>query len=113
MSRHYEVMLPDGVRYGVDVDKFRKSTTKYLEDRLDGLVTIKMRCYRDGRWDINVRTFWFPNTLQYNKRWRVYWTSPDIKQILDEIIGDYCDWTLEVDESVNRLTARWEESKND
>lgn len=113
MSRKYQVLLPDGVTRGVDVDEFRKATTKYLTERLDGLVIVKMRCYKDGRWDITIRSMWFPNTVGYNKKYRTSWLRPDIREIMDDIIADYYDWVIATDKSVDRLIQRMEASNED
>ena len=101
-ERKYTVYFNDGSKISVDIDEFREKTKKYLVDRLDGLVTVNMRCYRDGRWDVTIKNFWFPNAPLYSKRWRTSWLRPDIKEILDDMIGDYYEWIDLVDESVNR-----------
>lgn len=108
-KREYVAYLPDATTISVDIDWFRKKTKKYLTDRLDGLVTVNMRCYKDGRWDVTIKNFWFPNTPLYRKRWRTSWLRPDIKEILDDMIADYYEWIDSLDESVNRLTKEYQD----
>lgn len=82
----------------IDVDEFKNHVKDYLLDRLpeDGLYKIvDQRCYRDGRWELTLRTQFFPTLPMYRKKFKLKWTDWDTKDSLDYIIQDYTEWVNE------------------
>lgn len=89
----YELTYPNGEHRGIEVENFKEATEKYLRERLDTkLIKIEQRCYRDGRWTVDLRTFWFPNQPYYHKKYKLAWDFYDIRSNLDFIIEEFNLW---------------------
>lgn len=88
----YTIEHPDGSYRGVEVEEFKEKTETYIRERTDlnrYFLRIDQRLYRDGRWLLRIHTPWYPNIMQFNKRYKFRWDYYDIKELLDKVIEDY------------------------
>lgn len=94
-ERVYAITREDGVNLSINVDKFKKSVENALRNWInyDGLYFIRQRVYRDGRWELEIRTSWYPNSPYYNHKHKLRWdTDEDVEDILGKVIAHFAKW---------------------
>lgn len=95
MERKYTVKN-NGITHSILVDKFKNKTNKFLKNNGLEDLTIRQRCYRDGRWEITVQTPYYPNIQLYYKKYKFMWTD-DIEERLAEVLADYYSYKNRID----------------
>ena len=101
-QRIYKVIREDGKYASIEVDAFKKAVENALRNwiKYDHPYRIEQRCYKDGRWELRIRTCYYPNTPQYSHTHKLRWdTDEDIEDILgnrskvnlsEEIFSRFC-----------------------
>jgi len=94
MEREYWVTKEEGVRFGINVDKFKTSVEKAIRHNIETEYDYKVyqRCYKDGRWKLTIYTVGQRVGHGYREKWALRWDEDNIDYIIGIICNAFHRW---------------------